>query len=185
MHNTQRTKGSTSRTESVEPKVAERGRCSEWQVQQRRSTVHSAPDYNSVPKSTGIERLAHTTSGRKPLVTQLRVAPNIRPFIHLPPRQANRRVLARTLISEYDTQMLRLRCRSELSHESPLRNGDYAGYRRAKKSRQTKFFGEDGGSAFLVARYTPRDRKSYLLEMLTYYDSGHCSLFAGFSFCLF
>ena len=40
--------------------------------------------------------------------------------VHPPPtRQAKRRVLARTLISEYDTQMLRLRCRSELSHESP------------------------------------------------------------------
>ena len=104
----------------TEPKVAERGRRLEWQAQQRRTTVHSAPDYKSVSKNTGTERLAHTTSGRKPLVTQFRVAPNIRPFILLPPRQANRRVLARTLISEYDTQMLRLRCRSELSHESPL-----------------------------------------------------------------
>ena len=60
-----------------------------------------------------------------------------------------------------------------------------AGYRRAKLSRQTKFFCEDGGAAFLVARYTLRDQKPCLLEILTYYDSGDCSLFVGFSFCLY
>ena len=38
---TYRTGWSTSRTESAEPKVAERGRCLEWQVQKRRSTAQS------------------------------------------------------------------------------------------------------------------------------------------------
>ena len=36
-----------------------------WPTQERWSTVHSTPDYNAMPKETGIERLAHTTPGRK------------------------------------------------------------------------------------------------------------------------
>ncbi|CAN0250116.1 unnamed protein product, partial [Ascophyllum nodosum] len=38
------------------------------------------------------------------------------------------------------------------------RSGDYAGYRRAKNSRQTKFFCEDRGAAVLVARCCCQER---------------------------
>ena len=58
-----------SKTESAEPKGATKSRCWELPTQERQSTVHSTPDHNAVSKDSGRERLAHTTPGRKPLLT--------------------------------------------------------------------------------------------------------------------
>ena len=68
----------------------------------------------------GQERFAHTTAGRKPLVTQFGVVVNIPTSIVFLPRQALRRVVAGALVSEHGTQKLRLRPRSESSHKSRL-----------------------------------------------------------------
>ena len=48
------------------------------------------------------------------------------------------------------------------------RRGNYAAYREAKISRQTRFFCQDGGAALLVARYTIHNRKPYLLNINMY-----------------
>ena len=69
---------------------------------------------------TGKAILSHNTSGKKPLETLFRVVLKIKPFILLPPRQAFRRVLAGTVVCEYDIQILRVRLQSELCHEARL-----------------------------------------------------------------
>ena len=61
-------KSRTSAAESSEPEAAARNRRWEWQLQKRRSTALSTPEYNAASKGTGRGRLAHTTPGRKPLV---------------------------------------------------------------------------------------------------------------------
>ena len=109
-----------SKTESAEPNGATKSRRWELSTQERQSTVHTTPDHNAVSKDSGRERLAHTTPGRKPLLTYFRVSPYIQAFASLPPRQVSYRVLAGTLVSEDDTGKLHLRRRSELSHESRL-----------------------------------------------------------------
>ena len=79
--------------------------------------MRSTIDQEAVSKDVGEDGLAQTSPRSKPMVPHVRVAQSIKLSILLPPRQAFPRVVARALVSEYDTYIMGLRSRrSELSH---------------------------------------------------------------------
>ena len=95
------------------------------------------------------------------------MAVNIQPSILFFPRQAFRQVVPGPLVSEHETKTLRLRPRSELSHEIRLEER----WLCRKISHHTRFFYEHGGAALLVARYTTRNRNLHLF----FYEMSYCN----------